>query len=171
MTLGDLLGALERPDLARRVVGDAPAQGIGIRGVTYDSRTVKDGELFVALKGLRADGVAFAEQAVGRGAVAIVAERAPSGSSAVPWIVVSDARLALAALADAFYGHPSAAIRVVGITGTNGKTTTAYLVRALFEAAGIRCGLLGTIVYRVGDQEFDAARTTPEAPDVQLFLR
>ena len=82
-----------------------------------------------------------------------------------------DARLALAALAAAFFGHPSRELRVVGITGTNGKTTTAYLLGALFEAAGIRCGMLGTVVYRIGGEEREAARTTPEASDVQQLLR
>jgi UDP-N-acetylmuramoyl-L-alanyl-D-glutamate--2,6-diaminopimelate ligase len=171
MTLAALLAALERRDLEPRVAGDAPIAGIDVCGVAHDSRTVGRGDLFVAVKGLRADGVAFAEQAIGRGAAAIVAESTRPRAITAPWIVVRDARLALAALADAFYGHPSTAMRVVGITGTNGKTTTAYLLRALFEAAGVRCGLLGTVVYRVGDEELDAARTTPEAPDVQRLLR
>ena len=82
-----------------------------------------------------------------------------------------DARLALALLAAEFNGHPSRAMRVIGITGTNGKTTTGYLVRAIFEAAGIKCGLMGTVAYCIGDREIEASRTTPEAPDVQALLR
>ena len=90
----------------------------------------------------------------------------------VPWIRVSDGRLALARCSAAhFYGHPSREMRVVGITGTNGKTTTAYLVRRVFEAAGIPCGLMGTVQYRIGDDVRDATRTTPEAPDLQRMLR
>jgi UDP-N-acetylmuramoyl-L-alanyl-D-glutamate--2,6-diaminopimelate ligase len=85
--------------------------------------------------------------------------------------VVSDARLALAQLSAAFFGHPSTEMRVVGITGTNGKTTTAFLVASIFEAAEIRCGLLGTVAYRIGNELRDAARTTPEAPEVQRLLR
>ena len=77
----------------------------------------------------------------------------------------------MAALAAEFYGHPSRSMQVVGITGTNGKTTTAYLLRAVFEAAGKKCGLLGTVTYSVGDQELPASRTTPEAPDVQRMFR
>ena len=89
----------------------------------------------------------------------------------MPWAIVEDARLALALLAAAFYRHPSGEMRVVGITGTNGKTTTAYLLASIFEAAGIRCGMLGTVAYRIGDEVREATRTTPEAPDVQALLR
>ena len=88
-----------------------------------------------------------------------------------PWVQVADARLALALLADRFFGHPSGDLSVVGITGTNGKTTTAYLLRAAFEAAGHRCGLMGTVTYSLGDEEREATRTTPEAPDMQAMLR
>ena len=89
----------------------------------------------------------------------------------VPWITVADARLALAHLSAEFNEHPSRQMQVIGITGTNGKTTTGYLVSAIMEAAGIKCGLMGTVVYRVGDRDFEATRTTPEAPDVQAFMR
>ena len=87
-----------------------------------------------------------------------------------PWLVVSDARLALALLADAFYDHPSRRMRVVGVTGTNGKTTTAYLLASILDAAGLKAGLLGTVTYRLGGEEREASRTTPEAPDVQQLL-
>jgi UDP-N-acetylmuramoyl-L-alanyl-D-glutamate--2,6-diaminopimelate ligase len=89
----------------------------------------------------------------------------------VAWTVVDDARLALALLAAAFYGNPSDDMQVVGITGTNGKTTTAYLIASIFDAAGIRCGLLGTVGYRIGHEIREATRTTPEAPEVQRLLR
>jgi UDP-N-acetylmuramoyl-L-alanyl-D-glutamate--2,6-diaminopimelate ligase len=162
-----------------RVHGLTPAEGPEpvpdrpVTGIAYDSRVVRAGEVFVALKGQRADGTAFARQAIDRGAAAIVAEH-PSLDVRVPWATVSDARLALAILADAFFQHPSGDMQVVGITGTNGKTTTAYLIASIFEAAGIRCGILGTVAYRVGpgDQDVrEAERTTPEAPDVQALLR
>ena len=97
-------------------------------------------------------------------------EAAPAGLQAA-WLTVSDARLALALLAAAFSGHPSREMQVVGITGTNGKTTTAYLVASIFDAAGIPCGLLGTVGYRIGDEMREATHTTPEAPDVQALLR
>ena len=90
----------------------------------------------------------------------------------MPWVVVPDARLALALLADRIYGPPERRLlKVVGITGTNGKTTTAYLLRSIFEAAGMRCGLLGTVVYSLGHADIEATRTTPESADVQQMLR
>ena len=143
-------------------------------GIAYDSRMVTAGMVFVALKGQHADGAEYARQAVERGAIAIVSEQPAPSDGTVEWVRVTDARLALALLAAAFHAHPSREMRVVGITGTNGKTTTAYLIASIFEAAGIRCGILGTVAYRVGPGEADtreASRTTPEAPDVQAMLR
>jgi UDP-N-acetylmuramoyl-L-alanyl-D-glutamate--2,6-diaminopimelate ligase len=168
MTARELLQAIARDEgieLPDDRALDAPCQGL-----THDSRRVGRGWVFVALRGLTADGVAFAPQAIAAGAAAIVAERGPETTPAAPWIVVGDARLALARLSAEFFGHPSRKMRVVGITGTNGKTTTSCLVGAIFEAAGIRCGVLGTVMYRIGDREFPAERTTPEAPELQGFM-
>ena len=103
--------------------------------------------------------------------VAVVTERPGPPEGVAAWATVADARLALAILAAAFYRHPSREMQVVGITGTNGKTTTAYLIASIFEAAGSRCGVLGTVGYRIGDEIREATRTTPEAPDVQALLR
>jgi UDP-N-acetylmuramoyl-L-alanyl-D-glutamate--2,6-diaminopimelate ligase len=172
MTWADLLDVLRARGLARpSSQGATDAGPQSVTGVSYDSRRVERGHVFVALKGQHADGTAFARQAIERGAVAIVAETAPIAGARLPWLVVSDARLALALLAAEFYRHPSREMQVVGITGTNGKTTTAYLVASMFEAANIRCGILGTVAYRVGDELREATRTTPEAPDVQGLLR
>ncbi len=173
MTLGELIGAIApaAPDGPVRVMADAAALCRPVRAVAYDSRKVGPGSLFVALKGQHADGAMFVPQAIARGAVAIVSESEPAPELKAAWIVVPDARRAIAALATAFHGHPSREMTVVGITGTNGKTTTAYLASALFEARGTRCGVVGTVVYRIGGQEREAARTTPEAPDVQQLLR
>jgi len=173
MTLGRLLVSLNQamPRDAARLLGDTSALSRQVKTVSYDSRKAGAGSLFVALRGQRFDGATFAAQALARGAMAVIAEVEPPPGVPVPWIVVSDARRALAIVADAFYAHPSGEIRVVGITGTNGKTTTAYLVGAAFEAAGIPAGILGTIAYRIGREEREASRTTPEAPDVQQFLR
>jgi len=151
--------------------GSAAGLGLPCTGVTHDSRRVTPGAVFVALQGFKEDGVAFVPQAVAAGAAAIVADRPAPGAVEVPWVVVSDARLALATLAAAFHGYPSLDMRVVGITGTNGKTTTGYLASAIFEAAGITCGLMGTVTYRLGDRTFDATRTTPESPDVQRYMQ
>jgi UDP-N-acetylmuramoyl-L-alanyl-D-glutamate--2,6-diaminopimelate ligase len=162
--------------IERRLVTGPAAAGVTgsstmVTGVSYDSRQVQTGHVFVALRGQHADGVTFARQAVDRGAVVVVAEQpSPSAANAI-WITVTDARLALAYLSSAFYRHPSRDMQVIGITGTNGKTTTAYVMAGIFEAVGIRCGLLGTVAYRVGTEDREATRTTPEAPDVQALLR
>jgi UDP-N-acetylmuramoyl-L-alanyl-D-glutamate--2,6-diaminopimelate ligase len=169
MTLTDVRAVLDDRGLMEASSGSAPDRTIS--GIKYDSRRVETGDLFVALKGLKADGAEFVGQAIGRGASAIVSESAPPEDVTAPWMKVHDARLALAHLAAAFYEHPSRHMRVVGITGTNGKTTTAYIVASIFEAAGIRCGVLGTVGYRIGDKVREAKHTTPEAPEVQQLLR
>jgi UDP-N-acetylmuramoyl-L-alanyl-D-glutamate--2,6-diaminopimelate ligase len=143
--------------------------GQGITGIAYDSRAVKRGNVFVALKGVHADGAQFVRQALERGASAIVAEHSVSGVG-VPVLEVADARLALAELAADFYGHPSERMRVVGITGTNGKTTTSYLLASIFESARMKCGVIGTVAHRIGNEVRESSHTTPEAPDVQALL-
>ncbi len=171
MTLSELLAALDDPaGLPAPVLDPAHAER-AVKAIVYDSRKATAGSVFVALKGQKADGTGFAVQAVGKGAMLVVAETAAPAGVKAPWIVVPDARLALSRLAARFYRDPSQELQVVGITGTNGKTTTAYLVSGLFEAAGQRCGMLGTIVYRIGAEEREATRTTPESVDVQHMLR
>ena len=168
MILGDVVTTLQA------LTVDTPSAGLAksdpITAIAYDSRRVTPGSVFVALKGLKADGGTFAEQAVARGAKAIVAESAKPGAIGVPWIVVRDARLALALLADRFFNHPSRRMPVVGVTGTNGKTTTSYLLCSILDAAGLRAGMLGTVAYRIAGEDREASRTTPEAPDVQQLL-
>jgi UDP-N-acetylmuramoyl-L-alanyl-D-glutamate--2,6-diaminopimelate ligase len=168
VTLGDMVDAL------RDLAVDPPPAGLNrdlpITAIAYDSRRVVPGSVFVALKGLRADGGAFTEQAASRGAVAIVSESARGGAPSIPWLTVRDARLALALLADRFFDHPSRRMPVIGVTGTNGKTTTSYLLAAILDAAGRRAGMLGTVAYRIGGEDREASRTTPEAPDVQHLL-
>jgi UDP-N-acetylmuramoyl-L-alanyl-D-glutamate--2,6-diaminopimelate ligase len=154
-------------DVQRALAGHEPAQPI--TGIAYDSRSVRRGNVFVALKGVHADGAQFARQAVGRGATVVVAEQPIPGLD-VPVLQVSDARLALAELAADFYGHPSERMRVVGITGTNGKTTTAHLIASIFDAAGLRSGIIGTVAHHVAGDVREASHTTPEAPDVQALL-
>ena len=168
MTFNDVLETL-RPLIA----GAPPPAFAGdstIAAIAYDSRRVTPGSIFVALKGLKADGAAFAEQALSRGATAIVSEAPMPQAITVPWLVVSDARLSLALLADRFFNHPSRRMPVIGVTGTNGKTTTSYLLCAILDAAGMRAGMLGTVAYRIGGEDREASRTTPEAPDVQQLL-
>jgi UDP-N-acetylmuramoyl-L-alanyl-D-glutamate--2,6-diaminopimelate ligase len=170
VTLAELSGALAEEGLTNVSSSSWAIRHTTVTGIAYDSRRVEAGQVFVALKGLRADGTSFIRQALERGAVGIVSEE-PSPDAQAPWLTVTDARRALANLAITFFGHPSSEMRVVGITGTNGKTTTAYLVASMFDAAGIPCGVLGTVGYRIGEELRPASHTTPEAPEVQRLLR
>jgi UDP-N-acetylmuramoyl-L-alanyl-D-glutamate--2,6-diaminopimelate ligase len=142
-----------------------------VSGIAYDSRKVAPGQVFVALKGQRADGAAFVQEAVRRGAVAIVSEDPEPADMRTSWTTVREARLTLAILAASFYRYPSEEMQVVGITGTNGKTTTAYLIASIFDAAHMPCGVLGTVAYRVAGEIREATRTTPEATELQELLR
>jgi len=145
------------------------AAAVEITGLTYDSRAVQSGDLLFCVSGFRHDGHDFAAEGVSRGAAALVVER-PLGLG-VPEVVVESVRAAMAPIAARFYGDPSGELRVVGVTGTNGKTTTAYLVRAMLEAIGEQCGLLGTVKSVVGTVERAVTRTTPEAIDLQADFR
>ncbi|MEE9241284.1 MAG: UDP-N-acetylmuramoyl-L-alanyl-D-glutamate--2,6-diaminopimelate ligase, partial [bacterium] len=161
-------------DLAQTVPGARAIGGDGtkVSGLAYDSRSVVQGDLFVAIPGLEVDGHDYAASAVSSGAAAIVIEHAVGGVlPEVPRLVVPSCREAMALLADAFYGHPSGSLSLVGVTGTNGKTTTAFLIDAILRTAGRTTGLMGTIHYRVGERIIEAPRTTSEAPDVQSYLR
>src|SRR5215218_5193051 len=154
MTLREVLGAAAR---------DAPP--VEVTGLAYDNRLVAPGTLFFCVSGFTRDGHDFAPDAVARGAAALVVER-PLGLG-VPEVLVDDVRAAMAPAAAAFHGDPTADLCAVGITGTNGKTTTAFLIRGLLEAAGRRTGLLGTVTAVVGGAERPMVRTTPEAIDLQ----
>ena len=140
-----------------------------ISSLAYDSRDVAAGTLFFCVPGEKVDGHEFAPAAVEAGAGALVVERELELD--VPQVVVADARAAMAPLAARFHGDPTAELKVVGITGTNGKTTTAFLVREILEAAGVSCGLLGTVKQVVGGAEEEVERTTPEAIDLQATFR
>ena len=159
MELGELLRA---SGVAADLRGD---DSVEIRDLAYDSRRVADGTLFFCFAGEKTDGHEFATAAVEAGAAALVVERPLELD--VPQAEVEDARAAMAPIAAAFNGEPTSELNVVGITGTNGKTTTAFLVRHLLEAAGTRCGLLGTVQQVVGGEVEEVERTTPEAIDLQ----
>ncbi len=147
----------------------AGAGGLEITGLAYDNRLAQPGTLFFCVPGFTRDGHDFAPEAVARGAVALVVQR-PLNLT-VPQIEVPSVRAAMAPAAAAFYGDPTAALEVVGVTGTNGKTTTAFLVQALLEADGRQSGLLGTVKSVVGGVERPVERTTPEAIDLQRTFR
>lgn len=167
MKLGDLFMGLEQgatlpPGWRER----------DVRDISHDSRKVRPGSVFVAVRGFHSDGHQFISQAIHQGAVAIVAERqtGPPVPGDIPLLIVEDSRKALALLANAYFGHPSHRLMLIGITGTNGKTTTTYLVRSILEAAGHTAGLIGTIDYRVGDKVYPAPNTTPESLELQRLL-
>jgi UDP-N-acetylmuramoyl-L-alanyl-D-glutamate--2,6-diaminopimelate ligase len=169
---------------------DGPTD-IEITSIAYDSRAVKPGSLFIAINGFHTDGRAFIPQALARGAVAVVVQppgdggcgmgdgdysgsHPPSRIPQFPTIVaVENARTALAPIAAAFYNHPGAAMRVVGITGTDGKTTTTFLTSAVLEASGRATGMLGTVDFKVGARQWanETRQSTPEAPEVQALMR
>lgn len=140
-----------------------------VTSLAYDSRRVKQGSVFVAMKGEKVDGAQFVENAIAAGAEAIVSESAPRRSSTTS-IVVPNARAALADIAANFYQHPAKHLKIAGVTGTNGKTTTAFLIKHVCEQSMHRCGLIGTVRYEVGDRILPAARTTPESLEVQELL-
>lgn len=141
-----------------------------ITGLAYDSRRVTPGMMFFALRGQQADGHAFIPNAVDRGAAAIVCEENGFGSQRAAKIKVRDTREFLAQTSALFYERPSERLRMVGITGTNGKTTVAFMVKHLLESAGLKTGLIGTVRYEIGDRVIPAQRTTPEALEVQQML-
>lgn len=141
-----------------------------VAGLAVDSRRVRPGDCFIAVAGEREDGLLHLPEALARGAVAVVAGRRPEAPVPVPLLVVPDARRAAARLAAAFHGRPSDRLEVVGITGTKGKTTTAYLLRSILEAAGRPCGMLGTVRYIVGQRDLPAPNTTPGPTDLQRYL-
>jgi UDP-N-acetylmuramoyl-L-alanyl-D-glutamate--2,6-diaminopimelate ligase len=150
----------------------ASAEELEIRQVACDSRKVQPRALFFALHGAKADGNTFIRDAVSRGAAAIASEEvAPAAiPSSVPWIQVRQARKALAVTAANFFAHPAAALQLVAVTGTNGKTTTTSLIDAIVKASGAKTGLFGTIAYHTPLGEYPAPNTTPESVDLQGFL-
>jgi UDP-N-acetylmuramoyl-L-alanyl-D-glutamate--2,6-diaminopimelate ligase len=150
------------------LIGNGAAD-VEIRGLSYSSRSVQPGDLFFCVRGFQRDGHEFAPEAVDRGAAALVCERPLR--LGVPEVLVADARAAMAPLAARFNDDPTRTLRVAGVTGTNGKTTTTYLLRAILEADGESCGLLGTVTSVVGGREEQVQRTTPEAIDLQATFR
>jgi UDP-N-acetylmuramoyl-L-alanyl-D-glutamate--2,6-diaminopimelate ligase len=140
-----------------------------VESIAYDSRRVQRNGLFVALRGERFDGHQFIGQAIEKGASVIVAEREGTNPRAT-CVVVENTRSALADLGAAFYGFPTRKLKLAGVTGTNGKTTTTFLIQHICEKAGLRCGLIGTVRYQIGERVLPAARTTPESLDLQDLL-
>lgn len=165
-------GVMRLEDCVTLVDGSRIEGGGGttvVRGLAYDSRRVEKGDLFFAVPGFKDDGAAYVVDAVGSGAVAVVAEGPVA--TPVPLLRVPSVREAMGRIAARFFSNPSAEMLGVGVTGTNGKTTTASLLASVLSAAGRPAGLVGTITYRVGTRTMKAPRTTPEAIDLQRMLR
>ena len=169
MQLGELLEGVARANGGARVAGTERE----IAAVAYDSRKVTPGALFVAIRGERADGNLFVDDALKRRAAAVVsaqARRASGVPADVAWVQVEEPRKALAQIAANFFGHPADALELVGITGTNGKTTTSFLMDSILRAAGHSTGLFGTILYRTPKGESPAVHTTPESLELEKFF-
>lgn len=154
-------------DIPCRVTGNTD---IEIRGMQYDSRKVQPGDLFFCIKGFATDGHQYAQKAVEQGAVCLMVSE-PQEIEGVSQIIVEDGREGMALLSAAFYGHPARQLRMVGVTGTNGKTSTTYMLKSIFEQEGSKVGLLGTIQNMIGDRVLHTERTTPESMDLHKLLR
>jgi UDP-N-acetylmuramoyl-L-alanyl-D-glutamate--2,6-diaminopimelate ligase len=160
------LKILARAISPRRIIGTLDRE---VESIAYDSRRVQRNSLFVAIRGEKSDGHQFLDQAIEKGAGVIVAEREIVSPRAT-CLLVDHTRPALADLATAFYGAPDRKLKMTGVTGTNGKTTTTFLIKHICEKAGLRSGLVGTVQYEIGERVIPATRTTPEALDVQELL-
>lgn len=164
MNLNEVLDAITTLDVA----GD---RAVEISGVAYDSREVKSGGLFVAIPGSQSDGADFITDAMANGAAAIVSENRLELGRGTTHLQVPSARRALADIANLFFGDLSRQLRVIGVTGTNGKTTTAFMIRDILLAGKRVPGLLGTVAYEIGERSIPASRTTPEAPDIHSMFK
>jgi UDP-N-acetylmuramoyl-L-alanyl-D-glutamate--2,6-diaminopimelate ligase len=164
ITLGQLAEMID----AKLSGGDAQTV---IKDVTHDSRQAGENFLFAAIRGFASDGHRFVADVMRRGAAGVISESERPTDFAGAWLQVKNARVALAAAANAVHDAPSRKLKLIGVTGTNGKTTTVYLINALAAAAGKRAAMLTTVEYRIGDESAPAVRTTPEASDTQRFLR
>jgi len=163
MTLSDLLEGTSH----RLLQGSKDVQ---VTRIVYDSRQVTPHSLFIALKGSKADGHHHVADAFNRGAAAVVVEHSVELSGSHTVIEVDDTRMALAKFASRFYGYPADDLKLIGITGTNGKTSVSFLVRHLLQQIGCRCGLIGTVEYDLGNRIIPAMRTTPESPEIYEYL-
>ena len=144
---------------------------VELTALTYDSRTVKAGDCFFAVRGTQVDGHKYIAAAVEAGAAAVVCEQLPEElAEGVTYVVVKDSTKAMADMASAFYGHPSKKLQLVGVTGTNGKTTIATLLYNLYRRMGYQAGLISTVVYRIGDREITSTHTTPDAIRLNAML-
>lgn len=166
MKLDELIEHLDYKDLVN-------FKNVEISGISYNSKTTKNGDIFICLTGEFTDGHEYAQNAVENGAAALLTERKLNVDKKIPQVVVSSTRHKIADIADRFYSSPSRGINLIGITGTNGKTTVTHLIQKIFEENGEKCALIGTLGYKLssGGEYRDAKHTTPQAPELQATLR
>lgn len=160
--LKDLISDIEK----HKIIG---SNNVEVTGLTYDSRKVKNGDLFFCVKGFKVDGHDFAKKAEDMGAVAVVVEDIQDNIE-IAQVAVEDVRKAMAQISSAYYGSPTKKLTLIGVTGTNGKTTTSFMIESILKAAGLKTGLLGTVEYRIGEKRVPVDRTTPESLDLQSLF-
>jgi UDP-N-acetylmuramoyl-L-alanyl-D-glutamate--2,6-diaminopimelate ligase len=164
MTLGSILKGI-------KVHSFKGQEEIVISGISFDSRKVTDRSLFVAVKGTKTDGHEFIETAISAGAAAVICESLPANTEKrISWIVAENSAEALGIAANNFYGNPTSSIKLVGVTGTNGKTTIATLLYRMFSRLGYKCGLFSTVCNYVVDKELPATHTTPDPVQLSMLL-
>jgi len=163
MKLKDIISGLKEA----KVIGDI---NIDISQVAYDSRSAGKNSVFVAVQGFKTDGAMYADEAIENGSVAVVLENGADLKPNITKIIVPNARIALAEISAAFYDHPARSLKMIGITGTNGKTTISYLVEAILKKAGYKVGVIGTVEARIDGKSIPTKLTTPESPELQEFL-
>lgn len=174
----DLRPASPTPRALTELLGEIPVltaagalDGVQVMGCTHDSRRIRPGDLYAALPGANVHGIAFVEQALAAGAVAVLTDpEGAVGLTSLPAVVAERPREVLGGVASWVHGHPSRALTLLGVTGTNGKTTTAFLIEAGLRGAGVSAALLGTVMSRIGSREVASARTTPEATDLHAMF-
>lgn len=163
MRLTDIISDLENVE----ITGDTSAE---VKGIAYDSRDVAEGFIFVCIKGYKTDGHNYISEAVKRGALVLIVGESVEVPKGITIIKTSDTRDALAKVSSAYFGYPSRSMKLIGVTGTNGKTTTTYLIKSILDKKGFKTALLGTISNIIGDRVVDAKRTTPESYDLQQMF-
>ena len=157
-------------DILKDVECEIFGENVEISSVEYDSRNVREGSLFIAISGFQTDGHLYIEKAAANGAVAVLCEKADLVPEGVSYALTRDSRLAMAKVGSAFYGGAAKRLKMIGITGTNGKTTTTYLIKKILELVGIKTGLIGTNQNMIGDKVLETGRTTPESLDLHKLL-
>ncbi|MEE9543220.1 MAG: UDP-N-acetylmuramoyl-L-alanyl-D-glutamate--2,6-diaminopimelate ligase [Thermodesulfobacteriota bacterium] len=164
--LSALIEGIDKEVLGMEVIGN---DDVEVSSISLDSREVQPGALFAALPGLESDGFDYIDDALAKGAASILAERASEGLG-VAQIIASDPRAVLAHISERFYGSPAEQMSLVGVTGTNGKTTTAFLVESILKEAALKCGVIGTVNYRYNGKVLNAKRTTPESTELSALM-